>query len=61
MGTIYTCPKCGTDLEHIVLSVTPKNHIYRCPKCNFSDSKKEEMIKIPFVPSMYSESRKYDD
>lgn len=48
MMIIFTCPKCGHDLESEVLTCYPPIHRYFCPKCGWSHSKGEENIRIPF-------------
>lgn len=46
---IYTCPKCGADLEEIVLCSYPPQYEKRCPKCGYSYTEKADIIRIPYV------------
>lgn len=45
---IYTCPKCGHDLESEVLTCYPPIHRDFCPNCGWSHSKSETIERIPF-------------
>lgn len=45
---IYTCPKCGHDLESEVLTCYPPIHRDFCPNCGWSHSSSEKIIRIPF-------------
>lgn len=48
MSIIYTCPKCGSDLEEIVLATYPPQYQSRCPKCGWDHIKKDTVIRIPY-------------
>lgn len=52
MTIIYTCPKCGNDLDEIVLASYPPQYKKSCSKCGWSITeriKKDENIKrIPY-------------
>lgn len=53
MQIIYTCPKCGADLEELVLTSNPPQHIKRCKnlKCDWMFVEKpQDVIRIPYVP-----------
>lgn len=36
MRVIYTCPKCGSDLEEMILTTYPAQHRVYCPNCMWS-------------------------
>lgn len=38
---IYTCPKCGADLEHMIAATRPPTHVWGCKNCDFRYSKTE--------------------
>ena len=47
---IYTCPKCGADLEELVLCSYPPKYKKRCPKCGYSYTEESDpIIRIPYV------------
>ena len=48
---IYTCPKCGSDLEELVLMTYPPQYQKLCRKCGYEyiEQTKTETIRIPFV------------
>ena len=51
MNTIVqTCPKCGADLEHIVLTTYPPIPAWRCPKCGWQYEQVVKIERIPFEP-----------
>ena len=45
---IYTCPKCGHDLMNETLTSYPPIHKKYCPKCGWSHSEHEEIVRVPF-------------
>lgn len=45
---IYTCPKCGHDLQSEVLTCNPPIHRRYCPGCGWENSKSEEVVRIPY-------------
>lgn len=47
---VYTCPKCGSDLQDIVLTSYPPQHKKYCSNCGWSHTEKEEICRIPYVP-----------
>ena len=49
MQIIYTCPKCGSDLEELVLASYPPQYQKLCRKCGYKYIEKTETIRIPFV------------
>ena len=49
MQIIYTCPKCGSDLEEIVLTSYPPQYQKLCRKCGYEYIEQTETIRIPFV------------
>ena len=49
MQIIYTCPKCGADLEEIVLTSNPPQHQKRCRNCGWTHTEREDVVRIPFV------------
>lgn len=49
MIIIETCPKCGHDLEHLVLTCNPPIPQKYCPACGWSwTGKREEVVRVPF-------------
>lgn len=57
MIIVYTCPKCGHDLNEFVLTANP--HIYHkeCPNCHWSwQSTPEPIRRIPFIPDPIEET-----
>ena len=53
---IYTCPKCGGDLQEYVLTSYPPQYKKACPKCGWSHIEKpsDEVVRIPYNPPEYS-------
>lgn len=47
---IYTCPKCGEELEQIILPSLPPIHVTRCNKCGFKEEKREELQRVVYKP-----------
>ena len=45
---IYTCPKCGHDLMHEILTCNPPIHNNYCSNCGWSHRSTEEIIRVPF-------------
>lgn len=50
MDIIYTCPKCGTDLQTEILATNPPQSQYRCYSCGWSYTlgHRENPIRAPF-------------
>ena len=46
---IYTCPKCGEDLQEMVLNSYPPMHKTYCSSCGWDSSEQEEIIRIPYM------------
>lgn len=46
---IYTCPKCGTDLDEIVITTYPPIYKRTCPKCGWSVEIRDPIIKQTYV------------
>ena len=45
---VYTCPKCGHDLQEVVLtSMSPQRQMY-CSCCGWSHITRDEIYKIPY-------------
>ena len=42
----YVCPKCGNNLEQIVLTSLPPIHVFKCHKCGFRKEKREQFKKV---------------
>lgn len=52
MQIIYTCPKCGHDLEEIILTSNPPQHEKRCSNCGWHhiiEEKQDFFIRIPYT------------
>lgn len=53
MQIIYTCPKCGSDLEDIVLTSNPPQYMKKCKnlKCDWRYVENPvQVVRIPYVP-----------
>ena len=52
MQIIYTCPKCGADLEDIALTSNPPRYMKKCKniKCDWMYVENpQEVIRLPYV------------
>ena len=52
MRIIETCPKCGADIEDLVVATLPAVPVKRCTKCDWRWEGKrgrEDVIRIPFT------------
>ena len=47
---IYTCPKCGGDLQELCLASMPPQYKMVCLSCGWSEIKKSEPLEIVRVP-----------
>ncbi len=49
---IYTCPKCGYQINHYCVDTFPPIHIYRCsnPVCDWEIEEAEKLEYRPFEP-----------
>ena len=45
---IYTCPKCGNDLQEVILASNPPQHKIYCNNCGWSHIEREEVCRIPY-------------
>ena len=45
---VYTCPKCGSDLQEIVLTSYPPQSKMYCTNCNWSHIETDKVYKIPY-------------
>lgn len=54
MQIIYTCPKCGHDLQELMLPSNPPQYEKHCPNCGWSHIEKQQndVVRTP-----YSEKR----
>lgn len=50
MQIVYTCPKCGADLQEVMLATNPPMHRKQCMSCGWSytDTDREDVLRIPF-------------
>lgn len=50
MQIVYTCPKCGGDLEELVLTSFPPQYQKRCKNCNWKTIEKSDdiVVRIPY-------------
>ena len=48
MQIIYTCPKCGSDLEETVLMSYPPQYRRLCRKCGYKYIEQTRTIRISF-------------
>ena len=46
---IETCPVCGADLDHIVLTSNPPQHKVKCSQCGWQHIESEETVRVPYV------------
>lgn len=46
---IETCPACGADLEHTVLTSDPPIRKVKCSRCGWSHEETEEVVRVPYV------------
>lgn len=52
MIIIETCPKCGHDLQNLVLTANPPITQKQCFNCGWSwsgNGKREEVLRVPFA------------
>ena len=47
---IYTCPKCGGDLQHYCIATYPLTYMYKCVRCHWQHEKQDEIVRVPFEP-----------
>lgn len=47
---IYTCPKCGNDLQEEVIATYPPIYVKKCYSCGWSEEQiqEQEIIRIPY-------------
>ena len=55
MRIIYTCPKCGSDIDDVVLTTYPPKYMKVCrnPKCDwqFIEEPEEDItVRVPYEP-----------
>ena len=47
---IYTCPKCGGQLNHYCVATLPPIDVWDCPKCDWRYEEKDDIEYRPFEP-----------
>ena len=47
---IYTCPKCGGQLNHYCVATLPPIDVWDCPNCDWRYEEKDEIEYRPFEP-----------
>lgn len=47
---VETCPVCGSDLLHIIITTYPPIPTWNCPKCGWNYEYREEIKRVPFTP-----------
>ena len=52
---VYTCPKCGEELEEEVLASYPPIYVTRCRSCGWKTEKQDDILKIPYPTSLNQE------
>ena len=45
---IFTCPKCGCDLQQYTLAVYPPVYVTKCSNCGYKDERREEVIRVVY-------------
>ena len=50
---IYTCPKCGGDLQFSVIDTYPPIHVTECPKCGWKEEKMDEIERVPYRTDVF--------
>ena len=55
MQIIYTCPKCGHDLQELMLPSNPPQYEKRCPNCGWNHIEKQDdgFVRIPYNEMNY--------
>lgn len=48
---VYTCPKCGGDLQFITIATYPPINVAECPNCGWREEKRDKIEKIPYKTS----------
>ena len=51
---VYTCPKCGGELQFSVLDTYPPIHITECSSCGWREEKRDTIEKIPYKTNTLS-------
>jgi len=51
---IYTCPKCGKDLQEEMIATYPPIHVKKCYSCGWSSETREDVIRIPYGQDYFS-------
>lgn len=55
---VYTCPKCGKDLQEICLASMPPQYKMQCLSCGWSYTKPQEplgIVRLTFEPEKTNE------
>ena len=47
---IYTCPKCGGQLNHYCVATLPSIDVWDCPNCDWRYEEKDGIEYRPFEP-----------
>ena len=47
---IYTCPKCGGQLNHYCVATLPPIDVWDCPNCDWRYEEKDGIEYRPFEP-----------
>ena len=55
MRIIYTCPKCGSDIDEVILATYPPKYMKRCKnlKCGWTyieEPDEDAVVRIPYTP-----------
>ena len=50
MRIIETCPKCGADIESLILTSLPPIPVKRCTRCDWRwEGRQDDVIRVPFT------------
>lgn len=54
---IYTCPKCGKDLQRTVLFSNPRQYEYTCNSCGFEKIERREITRVQLPIEINAENK----
>lgn len=45
---VYTCPKCGGELQFSVITTYPPINVAECPSCGWRKEERDKIERIPY-------------